>query len=77
MVRISGGYRVLVIISMIWLVMALIETKPWPQYGNIMRAYYMNWDGFLGVGILPLLLLWGIIWIAKGFKKKGCQEKNT
>ncbi len=50
--------------------MALINTEPWGT--RVIRGRYTvanGWEEFIGVGILPVVVLWGAAWILQGFKK--------
>ena len=68
--KVSGWYRVLIATSIIWVIMALIHNSPLAtHYSRGRRVTYGYWDDFLIVGILPIAILWGIIWIVHGFKK--------
>ncbi len=67
--KLSGWYRLLIVASIIWIIGALIATDPWiHNLGG--RGSYNNWDSFLLVGILPVVVLWGIIWTVQGFRKR-------
>ena len=66
--ELSGWYRLLIVISIIWVIVALIGTNPW-TYSSSRGGSYNNWDNFFLVGILPVAILWGVIWIRQGFKK--------
>jgi hypothetical protein len=64
----SGWYRLLIVISIIWIIFALIMTDPWTTHGR--GRTYNHWSEFLFFGILPVAILWGVIWIKQGFKKE-------
>ncbi len=32
--------------------------------------FLINWDEFLLFGILPVIVIWGVIWIVQGFRQK-------
>ena len=67
--KLSGWYRLLLVASTIWIIIALIVNDPW-TYGIVGR----QGEGFLSFGILPVAVLWGLIWIF-AVKMKG--EKNN
>ena len=67
--KLSGWYRLLLVASTIWIIIALIVTDPWSY-----TIVGLHGDGFLSVGILPVAVLWGLIWIF-AVKMKG--EKNN
>jgi len=66
---ISVWYRLLIVASLVWVIFTLIETDPWTRNISGLGSRN-NWDEFLSVGILPVLILWGIVWIIKGIKNK-------
>jgi len=35
---------------------------------GVRRYSYSNWDVFFLIGALPVIVLWGIIWIVRGFR---------
>jgi len=63
--KVSGWYRVLIVTSITWVVIILINTDPWTSRG-IRGGTYNHWDDFLLFGILPVAILWGIIWVIHG-----------
>jgi len=74
--KLSVWFRLLIFISIVWVIGALIYTDPWYRSGtrgggfSAPRSYsYSNWDEFFLIGILPVVVLWGIVWIVRGFKK--------
>ena len=32
--------------------------------------FLINWDKFLTFGVLPVIIIWGVIWIVQGFRQK-------
>ncbi|MFH1672645.1 MAG: hypothetical protein ABIF87_04390 [Pseudomonadota bacterium] len=66
--KLSGWYRIGIVVSIIWIIVALIATDPWTHLGR-RGGSYNNWDVFLLVGILPVVALWGFVWIRHGFNK--------
>ena len=65
--KLSGWYRILTLASVIWFLVILINTNPWTKHGS--RGSSNNWDEFIGLGVLPIIVVWGIIWVIRGFKK--------
>jgi len=67
MKQLSGKMRLAVFLSSIWFIVVLIG------FGGIAIGERLNefefFIIFLSVGILPLLISWGIWWIKQGFKK--------
>lgn len=75
--KLSGWYRLLIVSSVCWIIGALIVIDPWARYG---RRSGNNWDEFLLVGILPVVIFLGLIWIVQGFnkaRKKGERVKDS
>jgi len=64
--KLSGWYRLLTVGSIVWFLVALIITDPWTRSG--WGGSHNNWNEFLVSGVLPIVALWGIIWIVQGFK---------
>ncbi len=60
--NLSGWYRLLIVASTIWVLSIVIVYEPWRRSRNI--------DDVLLFGILPVVALWGFLWIIRGFKKK-------
>ena len=59
-----------------------IYVDPWYRSGTssaglrgIRRYSYSNWDDFFLIGVLPVIVLWGIIWIVRGFR--ATRNKST
>ncbi len=55
----SGRVRLGVVVSVIWLVSWTVYFRPWS--GEIL--------GFVLIGLCPVILGWGALWVADGFKK--------
>ena len=55
------AHRLIVVLSIIWLLASANKTEPYDEYGDITH--------FMQLGIMPLVVLWGFIWIAKGLTK--------
>ncbi len=67
--KITAWYRIFIVLSIGWIVCVLAGLEPWRRVSNQ--------DDFLIIGILPVVLLWGIFWIVKGFKESEKKhEKN-
>lgn len=50
----SGWFRLLVVVSAVWIMLALIYSHGWRQ--------------FVLYGMLPVTMFWGIVWIEQGFR---------
>ncbi len=73
--QISGWYRLFIITSIIWMVVVLIGTEPWGTHGVRGGGRIANgWEEFLALGVLPIVILWGVAWVLQGFKK---DKKHT
>ncbi len=57
---IAGKWRLALFLSAVWLVVAALWLKPWG--GNLTL--------FAGVGALPVLLFWGVVWVLTGFYRR-------
>ena len=62
--RISKWYRLLIVVSVTWIFILWLGSD-----GDMVA--------FLGGGVLPVVLLWEIIWVIKGFRKKDDDSKHT
>jgi hypothetical protein len=67
--KISGWYRLLIFISTIWILGVLALSKPWSYSRRAGYVNFKNLDDFIVIGLSPVILCWGIIWIVQGFKK--------
>ena len=56
----SGKLRMAIIASLIWLMLWTTYFKPWN--GDILA--------FTLVGLCPIIIGWGALWVIDGFKKK-------
>jgi len=56
-IKASVLYRLLIVISVLWIICSMIRIEPW--YNN-------NLGDFLSFGILPIIIFWGIVWVIKG-----------
>lgn len=61
--RLPGWYRVLLVASVLWVTGTLISGLE----GGLRGFNNDFWVGFLILGIVPIILLWGTIWIIHGF----------
>lgn len=59
MQALSGTLRMGVIFSALWLLLSTVYFRPWS--GDLL--------GFALVGLSPVILGWGILWVIDGFKK--------
>lgn len=58
--NLSGRLRLALLVSVVWLLAWAAYFRPWS--GEIL--------GFALVGLSPVALGWGILWVVDGFKKK-------
>ena len=63
--KIRVRLRIGIMLSVLWLFFVGSEASIW-DYGI---DYY-----FMEVGVLPLVIFWGLVWIISGFRNK---DKNT
>lgn len=59
--------RLLIMLSALWVFVVGLIYEPWRSSRDIQE--------FLAIGVLPLLLLWGGLWVFDGFYKE--RHKNT
>ena len=50
--------RLSIVLSVGWLLFSVIVTEPYENYGSI--------TDFILLGVVPLICIWGVIWVAKG-----------
>lgn len=64
--KIFGKYGYLIVMSVIWLLLALMPVR------NVLSAdsIFASWYEFLFVGIAPLALFWGCLWLTAICRKK-------
>jgi hypothetical protein len=55
----NGWQRMAILVSFLWLSFFALYFRPWDN----------DWPIFIYVGIIPVVLSWGIFWIFLGFKK--------
>jgi len=53
-----------------------MNIEPWFQM-DWMGLGHSRWSEFIDIGVLPIITLWGIIWITKGFKSKERQSHKS
>jgi len=58
-------YRIAIIMSAIWLIIIIGQT--WSSYEG---RVYIDIEHFLYIGLLPITIFWGILWIVDGTKKR-------
>ena len=56
-----GRTRLAILLSLMWVGLAAAYFQPW-------RSEVML---FIYLGLGPVLLFWGILWVLKGFRKQG------
>ena len=49
--------RLTVVLSIGWILFTAIKTEPYDEYGSI--------TDFIQQGIIPLVIIWGVIWVVK------------
>ncbi len=57
---VSGRLRLALLLTVVWPLLAAAYFKPWDA----------QWIAFFYGGILPVVLLWGIYWVARGYGGK-------
>jgi hypothetical protein len=70
--RNSGAIRLGVLISVLWVVVSFVVLEP----------YIRSWRGhslaeFVGIGIIPVILYWGILWVISGFLPSKNKVENS
>jgi len=67
--NLSAKYRVLFVISVLWVFCVL--GMSWSYRGLIPDGHiYFDLSNFVFFGLIPVVLLWGMIWVIHGFKEK-------
>ena len=56
--KLSGPKRVIIVISIAWPVISAAILKPWQT----------DPSRFLFIGVLPVALIWALMWVLGGFK---------
>ena len=49
----------------VWNVIIMIGTEPWTAHRSRRGGTYYDWNDYLAWGILPSLIVWGIVWWMK------------
>ncbi len=60
MKQIPGKWRLAVFVSLVWLVVTALWLEPW-KGSEIL---------FAGVGVLPVAVFWGGVWVITGFNRR-------
>jgi len=68
----KGWLRIWVVLSVLWVVGTAVSIEPWVSYHVLLPA---KWGEWIGIGIVPLVVFWGLIWIISGFKGVDNQDK--
>ena len=55
----SGWKRLIIVASLLWPALLALYLKPWSN----------GWPGFLSMGLGPVIILWGVLWIIRGFRR--------
>ena len=58
-IALSGKMRLALLATVVWPLAAAAIYRPWLQDST----------PFLLIGILPIVLMWGIVWVVAGFRK--------
>jgi hypothetical protein len=58
--ELSRGMRLSIVISVVWILSVFALSRPWDSSGVP--------EAFIFVGLIPVAIFWGVIWIAKGKK---------
>jgi len=58
--KISVWHRISVVASALWLLGNFAGFEPYRRSSQ--------WNEFIGVGIIPLIIIWGLTWIIRGSK---------
>jgi hypothetical protein len=57
---ISPKWRLAVVVSLVWLAVTALWFKPWRTDPLL----------FAGVGVLPVSIFWGGVWVLAGYKRR-------
>ena len=57
----GGRARLAIFVSLVWVGLAAAYFRPWRS----------QWFPFAYVGLGPVILGWGVLWVFKGFRKSG------
>ncbi len=64
----SGAIRLGVLISVLWVVVSFVALEPYS------RSYRGE---FFGIGIIPVISYWGILWVISGFLPSKNKMENS
>ena len=73
--RLSGWFKLLLLITVAWVIGVFIYVGPLDQspetivrWEDFTKFDYINWKNFALIGILPVVVVWGTIWVVHGFR---------
>ena len=72
--KISKRLRITIVLSVIWLIFILLAAVNDAGAGGYRFDFATFISIFFGLGVLPIIVLWGIIWIYGTSKER--QKKN-
>ena len=64
-IRVSGPMRLAIVMSIMWLLGAVIHYRPWEETTTPFYAY----------GLGPILIGWCMYWVMAGFKRKNVRKR--
>ena len=73
--KLTLWFRLLIVFSVVWIFIALINIEPWEQYSRGER-YSGDMSEFLLVGILPIIIIWASVWLWSGFRENYISDKS-
>ncbi len=65
----KGAIRLGVLISVLWVVGSFVALEPYNRY--------RHWEEFFGIGIIPVISYFGILWVISGFLPKKKKMENS
>ena len=68
--------RIAIVACICWLVIALFFTDPF-SHENSFRRMENSWDMFAVIGLLPVVIILGTMWIRRGKKDPDQDKDNT
>jgi hypothetical protein len=60
MKRLSGRWRLAILVSVVWLAATALWLQPWAGHQSL----------FVGIGAAPVIVGWGVYWVMAGFHKR-------
>jgi len=60
--------RLLMVLSVLWVLGCTIFFEPWKQ--DVLFYEYINLSDFIFSGMIPIVVLWGVVWVAKAVIKE-------